>query len=61
VDEISACIDGYPKVPLATDHFKINKYKDQDDLSYIAVSTKLVGMAEGAVQVVRHRLERKHI
>lgn len=52
MDETSACIDGHRKVPLPTDHLKINKYNGSDDSSYIAVYPLIVDMAQQAVQVV---------
>ena len=61
MDEISACIDGYRKVPLPTDHFKINKYSGPDDPSYLAVYPLVVDMAQNAVRVVQDRLDRKQI
>ena len=60
VDETSACIDGYLKVPLPTDHFKINKFTGPDDPAYEKVYPLIMDMAQKAVQVVQGRLSRKH-
>ncbi|CAD6577567.1 MAG: hypothetical protein ASARMPRED_008323 [Alectoria sarmentosa] len=56
VGEASACLDGHRKVPLATDHVKINKYSGPNDPSYVQVYPFIVGMAQQAVQVVQCRL-----
>ena len=61
VDETSACIDGYRKVPLPTDHLKINKYSGPHDPSYIAVYPSIVDVAQNAKRIVQDRLNRKHI
>lgn len=61
MEETSACIDGYRKVPLPTDHLKINKYSGPDDPSYVAVYPLIVDMAQKAVRVVQGRLNRKQI
>ena len=58
VDEQSACIDGYEKVPLPTDHIKINKYAGPEDPSYMLVFPKLVAIASTAVEAVQKRLKR---
>lgn len=59
VDEKSACIDGHRKVPLSTDHLKINKYSGPDDPSYIAVYPLIVHMAQDAILIVQGRMNRK--
>lgn len=56
VDETSACIDGHRKVPLPTDHLKINKFSGPDDPSYIAVYPLIVHMAQDANFVVQGRM-----
>ena len=61
VNEHSACIDGYRKVPLPTDHLKINKYSGPDDPSYNAVYPLLVEMAQNADRIVQSRLNRKQV
>lgn len=61
MDEKSACIDGYRKVPLPTDHLKINKYSGSDDPSYIAVYPLIVHMAQDAISIVQGRINRKLI
>ena len=61
MSETSACIDGYRKVPLPTDHFKINKYNGPSDPSYIAVCPLIVEMTQNAARVVEGRLNREQI
>ena len=58
MDEASACIDGHRKVPLPTDHLKINKFSGPDDPSYIAVYPLIVRMAQDANLVVHGRMNR---
>ncbi len=59
VDETSACIDDYRKVPLPTDHLKINKFSGPDDPSYVAIYPLIMNIAQKAVQVVQGRLNRR--
>ena len=59
MDETSACIDGHRKVPLPTDHLKINKFSGPDDPSYTVVSPVIVRMAQDANSVVQGRMNRK--
>ena len=59
MDETSACIDGHRKVPLPTDHLKINKFRGPDDPSYIAVYPLIVHIAQDANFVVQGRMNRK--
>ncbi|KAL9071941.1 MAG: hypothetical protein Q9161_003873 [Pseudevernia consocians] len=61
VDETSACIDGYRKVPLPTDHLKINKFSGPDDPSYLAVYPLIVDMAQKAGQKVQDRRDPQKI
>ncbi|KAK0510326.1 hypothetical protein JMJ35_007720 [Cladonia borealis] len=61
VDETSACIDGYRKVPLPTDHFKINKFSGPDDPAYNAVYPLVMDMAQKAIRVVQGRLNPQKI
>jgi len=58
VDEKSACIDGHRKVPLPTDHLKINKYSGPNDPSYMMVHPVIVEMSRLAVEKVHGRLYR---
>jgi hypothetical protein len=60
VDETSACIDGHLKLPLPTDHLKINKFSGPEDPSYIAVYPIIVGIASQAVTKVQGRLYRMY-
>jgi hypothetical protein len=59
VDEISGCIDGFPKLGLALDHFQLNKFPSSDDNNYILVSAQVVKMAEEGSSRVRARLNRE--
>ena len=58
MDEKSACIDGHRKVPLPTDHLKINKYSGPNDPSYMMVHPIIVDMSRQAVEKVHGRLHR---
>ena len=59
--ETSACIDGYRKMPLPTDHFKINKFRGPEDPSYNAVYPLIVDIAQKAVPIVEGKLNRELI
>jgi hypothetical protein len=59
VEEKSACIDGYRREALNTDHFKINKYAGPDDPSYKTVYPIVVGWAKNAVEIVQRRFHRE--
>ena len=61
MDETSACIDGYQKVPLPSDHIKINKFSGPDDPAYNAIYPLIMDMAQKAVRIVEGRLSRKQI
>jgi hypothetical protein len=53
VDEISGCIDGYPKYGLLLDHFRLNKFSSPKDGNYKAVREeiqRLVGKAIFQIQ-----------
>ncbi|RDW67573.1 hypothetical protein BP6252_08969 [Coleophoma cylindrospora] len=56
VNERSGCIDGHRKLPLPTDHFKINKFEGPDDISYKRVSSVIAEMAKEAKAKVEARL-----
>ena len=61
MSETSACIDGYRKVPLPTDHFKINKFRGPEDPCYNAVYPWIMDIAEKAVRIVEGKLNRELI
>ena len=48
VDEHSGCLDGYPKLGLASDHFHLQRYPDVDDGNYRLVREEVVRFVEGA-------------
>lgn len=55
VREESACIDGWPKKPVQTDHLKMNKYSGPEDRSFRSVSAVIKDMYAGARDVLGHR------
>ncbi|PTD09371.1 hypothetical protein FCULG_00007573 [Fusarium culmorum] len=55
VDEASACLSELARLPLKTDHIKLNKYSSPEDQSYLRVSAEIVRMCNNAV-VVMNRL-----
>lgn len=59
MDERSACIDGHRKIALPTDHFKINKFENNDCFSFQAVAGVVIEMAKDAGQKVHARRHRK--
>jgi hypothetical protein len=61
VGESTACIDGHQKIPLPTDHFKINKFSGPQDPSYRALSPILVQICNGANEKVMSRINRVYI
>ncbi len=58
VEEKSACIDGHRKVPLPTNHLKINKFSGADDPSYQSLYPIIMEMGQNASEKVKYRLER---
>ena len=48
VDEHSGCLDGYPKLGLASDHFRMNKFSDPRDSNYRLVCEEVVRLVESA-------------
>ncbi|KAG6999753.1 Vegetative incompatibility protein HET-E-1 [Fusarium oxysporum f. sp. conglutinans] len=61
VPETSACIDGYPKISLHADHFKINKFYGPDDPSFKLVYPEIERMARGAQDILNHHRNPKAI
>jgi len=59
VDEQSGCIDGFPKLGLACDHFKMNKFSNPEDGNYVYVSQELMRLAKAAPSRVASRLKRQ--
>ncbi|KAK0706075.1 pfs domain-containing protein [Lasiosphaeria miniovina] len=55
VEEASACIPGYDRCALQTDHLKINKYVGPTDRSFLTVSGKISEMCANARSVVQRR------
>lgn len=58
VEEKSACIDGHRKVPLPTDHLKINKFSGKYDPSYQSIYPIIMEMGQNASEKVKYRLKR---
>ncbi|UZP45120.1 hypothetical protein NXS19_012932 [Fusarium pseudograminearum] len=52
VDEASACLSELARLPLETDHVKLNKYSSPEDQSYLRVSAEIVRMCNNAVAVM---------
>lgn len=48
VDEQSGCIDGYPKLGLSTEHFRMNRFSDPGDSNYRLVCEEIVRLVESA-------------
>ncbi|KAI1115874.1 hypothetical protein F5Y14DRAFT_409581 [Nemania sp. NC0429] len=55
VKEASACIPGFDRHALQTDHLKINKYRGPGDRSFLIVSDVISKMCSGAKDIVRRR------
>lgn len=55
VREESACIDGWPKKALQTDHLKMNKYSGPKDHSFLSISAVIKDMCAGAKDVLGRR------
>jgi hypothetical protein len=56
VKESSACIDGCTKIALDLDHLHLNRFTDQDDLSYKKVRPEIKKMVEKAPASIKRRL-----
>lgn len=52
VDEASACLSELARLPLETDHIKLNKYSSPEDQSYLRVSAEIVRMCNNVVAVM---------
>ncbi|KAL8889355.1 MAG: hypothetical protein Q9192_006031 [Flavoplaca navasiana] len=48
VDESSGCLDGHPKLGLASEHFRLNKFSTAQDSNYRLVCEEIVRMVEAA-------------
>ncbi|KAI9695891.1 MAG: hypothetical protein M1836_006008 [Candelina mexicana] len=48
VDEQSGCLDGYPKLGLSTEHFRMNRFSDPEDSNYRLVCEEIVRLVESA-------------
>jgi hypothetical protein len=48
VDEHSGCLDGFPKLGLSTEHFRMNKFSDPGDNNYRLVREEIVRLVESA-------------
>jgi hypothetical protein len=57
VDETSACLDGHHKLPLPTDHLKLNKFSGTDDNSFRYVYPHIQRMAEYSEKIVHSRYD----
>ncbi|KAI4273225.1 MAG: hypothetical protein LQ337_004785 [Flavoplaca oasis] len=56
VDESSGCLDGHPKLGLASEHFRLNKFSTAQDSNYRLVCEEIVRMVEAApMRVYGHR------
>ena len=61
MDERSGCIDGFPKLGLACDHFHMNKFANAKDSNYCYVREEIVRFVNAAPDRVHHRLQPKTI
>ncbi len=56
VDEHSGSLDGYSKLGLASDHFRLNKFADAGDGNYRVVYEEVVRFVDAAhVQIASRR------
>ncbi|KAL8937621.1 MAG: hypothetical protein Q9216_004336 [Gyalolechia sp. 2 TL-2023] len=55
VDEKSGCLDGHPKLGLASEHFRLNKFSGPQDSNYRLVCEEIVKMVETAPGRVNNR------
>lgn len=58
VDENSGCIDGFPKLGLASDHFQICKFSDPQDPNFLLISQEILRFVNEAPQRVENKLHR---
>ena len=59
VDEISGCIDGFPKLGLACNHFQTNKFASPEDQNFAHVATQIKNMVESAPERAKARFNRE--
>jgi hypothetical protein len=45
VDEVSATLDGFGKLGLASDHFRMNRYGSPEDSNYRCVKNEILRIA----------------
>ncbi|MCJ1472419.1 hypothetical protein MMC13_001067 [Lambiella insularis] len=57
VDEHSGCLDGFPKLGLASDHFRINRFADPEDANYRLVSEEVIRFVDAAPHRINSRRE----
>ncbi|KAH7159346.1 hypothetical protein DER46DRAFT_536232, partial [Fusarium sp. MPI-SDFR-AT-0072] len=57
VEEASACIPGFNRIPLQADHFKMNKFSSPDDRSFMSVSEEIQRMCADALNIVQRRMQ----
>ncbi|KAF3000472.1 hypothetical protein E8E14_000812 [Neopestalotiopsis sp. 37M] len=57
VDEVSGCLDGFPKLGLATDHFRIQRFGHPTDSNWLYVKEEIVKLAKNSFEVVQRRLQ----
>ncbi|MCJ1269015.1 hypothetical protein MMC22_008903 [Lobaria immixta] len=55
VDEHSGCLDGYPKLGLASEHFRMNRFSDPADSNYRLVCEEIVRIVDNAPSRVNGR------
>ena len=55
VDEHSGCLDGHPKLGLASDHFRLNKFASPEDNNYRVVCEEIVRFVNDAPSRVASR------
>jgi hypothetical protein len=60
VDEVSACIDGFPKLGLASDHLNMNKFQSSQDNNYRLVSQEIRRLVDQSASSIQARLSCKY-
>ncbi|KAL6695503.1 hypothetical protein J3F84DRAFT_374542 [Trichoderma pleuroticola] len=60
VPEDSACVPGWKRVPLETDHLKMNKYSSPTDRSFLHVSDQIAAMCGNYKSVLKGRKGSTH-
>ena len=55
MDEQSGCLDGYPKLGLASDHFRMHRFADPEESNYRLVCEEVVRFVESAPDRVNSR------